>query len=75
MKLILLLLGMLVGCLSMLAFQRARHKKEYEGTLRVIFDDEADPYLFLELSIDPATLAAKQEVTLRIKTENYASQK
>lgn len=73
-KLILLLTGMLVGYLSAQAFCKFRQKQKCEGTLRMIFDEDTDPYLFLELSVDPTLLAGKDDITLRITTEQ-ASQK
>lgn len=45
------------------------------GNLRVDHSDPEGPYLFLELEKNPEALKTKNEVMLRVKFQDYISQK
>ena len=52
------------------------HKRVVVGDLRVDRSDPTDrPYLFLELESDLAYVLMQDEVALRVKIENFITQK
>lgn len=53
-----------------------RHKEKPVGDLRVDKSDPYDsPYLFLELNVDPSIIEQKEYITLKVKVEDFISQK
>ena len=68
----LFLLGVTVGCMAVLILIRYRSV----GFLRVDQSDQQDgPFLFLELDQDVQNLMSKKYIILKIKVQNYHSQK
>ena len=66
--------GVLIGIIIAVVSSR----KNAVGDLRIDHSDPDDnPYLFLELEpgSDPNAIAKKKYITLRVKVENYISQK
>ena len=51
------------------------HKKKVKGVLRIDKSDPDGPYLFLELSSDPAIIEKQKYVTLEVNTKSYISHK
>lgn len=68
----LFLLGVTVGCTAVFILTRYRSV----GFLRVDQSDPQDgPFLFLELDQDVQNLMPKKYIILKIKVQNYPSQK
>ncbi len=66
------LVGIVIGCIIVMIFSRLRAV----GSLRIDRSDPDDnPYLFLELSKDINRFDCKKYITLKVRNENYISQK
>lgn len=64
--------GVLVGAGIMMMTYRAY----YVGTLRIDRSDPSEPpYMFLELDKGVGDISRKKNVILKVKNENYISQK
>ena len=71
-----IILAFLVGIGIGLLFSKAWTDKNVIGNLRIDRSDPTeDPYLFLELFNGVHTFSAKKTVHLKVRAENYVSQK
>lgn len=66
-----LVVGMVIGFIASVIY----HRKRVKGILRIDKFDPDGPYLFLELSSDPAILEKQKYVTLEVNTKSYISHK
>ena len=66
-----LVVGIVIGFISSIIYNR----KKVKGVLRIDKSDPDGPYLFLELSSDPAILEKQKYVTLEVNTKSYISHK
>lgn len=66
-----LVVGMVIGFIASVIY----HRKRVKGILRIDKSDPDGPYLFLELSSDPAILEKQKYVTLEVNTKSYISHK
>lgn len=66
-----LVVGMVIGFIASVIYRR----KKVKGILRIDKSDPDGPYLFLELSSDPAILEKQKYVTLEVNTKSYISHK
>lgn len=66
-----LLVGIMIGFTVSVIY----HKNKVKGVLRIDKSDPDGPYLFLELSSDPAILEKQKYVTLEVNTKSYISHK
>lgn len=64
-----LLLGIAICIITVSSYKRK--KTQCDGDLRVVFADEKDPYMFLELDIPIDQVSAKDSLILRVKVEHY----
>ena len=76
MEFVMIVIGIIIGVFSTAVYVQFINSNKLVGTLRIDNSDQDDgPYLFVELSVDPAIMTRKKQILLNVSTENYISQK